>query len=110
MTVSSAFSWFWQPPLEGEPGLMMIVDDHPGPQSIDVAFVGEDIVEVIQDVESKIPTDVHLFQLRIYVRDIFGLWVQLEANILGRQINRKAPDFSQGELEQLWAAREESPT
>lgn len=109
MSVSALFSWFWQPPIDGQPGLMMIVDDHPGPQAPGVAFIGEDIVEILQDIESKIPKDVQLYQLRIYARNIFGLWVQLEANILGRQINRKAPEFSQGELAQLWEAREVEP-
>ena len=90
----------------GGVGLTMIVDTHPGPEAIGVKFVGEDIVAVMQDVESKLPTDVQLYQLRIYVRDIFGLWIQLEFNILGRQFTKKTPDFSQGELAQLWDARE----
>lgn len=106
MSPTSSFAWFWQPPLGGQPGLMMIVDTHPGPEAIGVKFVGEDIVAVMQDVESKIPTDVQLYQLRIFVRDIFGLWSQLEFNVLGRQFQRMPPSFTQGELAELWDARE----
>ena len=103
---AASFDWFWQPPLEGEPGIMMIRDTHPGPAAVDVPMVGEDLNNVVLVCESRIPADVHLYQLRIYVRDVIGVWVRLEFNILGRQFQKLAPDFSQGDLEQVWENHE----
>ena len=98
----ASFEWFWQPPMTGEPGILMIVDTHPGPQAPDVPFVAEDLKAILEGIETRIPTDVHLHQLRIYARDIFKLWIQLEFNILGRQFTKTAPDFSQEDLERVW--------
>ena len=105
-TSAASFDWFWQPPLSGDPGIMMIRDTHPGPQAIAVPFVAEDINNVLLTVESRIPADVHLYELRVYARDILGLWVQLEFNILGRSFQKKAPEFTQGDLEQVWENHE----
>jgi len=102
LTARAAFEWFWQPPQAGEPGILMIFDAHPGPDAIDIPFLYEDLKEVLQDIETRIPADVHLFQLRIYVRDIFQLWSQIEFNVLSRKFTRKPPDFSQGSLEEVW--------
>ncbi len=88
--------------MEGDPGIIMIRDTHPGPEATAVPFVAEDLKNVLLTVESRIPADVHLYQLRIYARDIIGLWIQLEFNILGRQFTTKEPDFSQGDLEAVW--------
>jgi hypothetical protein len=98
----ASFEWFWQPPMTGEPGILMIVDTHPGPQAPDVPFVAEDLKAILEGIETRIPDDVHLHQLRIYARDIFKLWIQLEFNILGRQFTKTAPDFSQEDLERVW--------
>jgi hypothetical protein len=101
-TSAASFDWFWQPPLSGEPGIMMIVDTHPGPDAVAVPFVAEDLNNVLLVCESRIPQDVHLYQLRIYVRDILDVWIQIEFTLLGRSYTKKAPDFSQGDLEQVW--------
>lgn len=100
------FDWFWQPPQAGDPGIMMIVETHPGPEATDIPFVHEDLVNVLLVCESRIPADVHLYQLRIYFRDVFRMWTQLEFNILGRQFQKTAPDFTQGDLEQVWENHE----
>lgn len=101
-TSAASFDWFWQPPMEGEPGIIMIVDTHPGPDAVGIPTVGQDLKNVILSVEARIPADVHLYQLRIYVRDILGLWIRLEFTILNRYFTKKEPDFSQGDLEQVW--------
>jgi hypothetical protein len=106
MTASSAasFEWFWQPPQLGDPGIMMIVDTHPGPHDLETPFVQEDIGNVLLACESRIPTDVHLFQLRIYVKDIIGLWVEIEFTLVdsARRFKMKAPTFGQSQLSEVW--------
>ncbi len=98
----ASFDWFWQPPMENEPGIMMIRDTHPGPEATAVPLVAEDLNNVVLVCESRIAKDVQLCQLRVYVRDLLGLWIQLDFNVLGRQYQKLAPDFEQGDLEQIW--------
>ena len=88
--------------MAGDPGIIMIVDTHPGSHAVDVPLVQEDLKNVLLTVEGRIPSDVHLYQLRIYVRSIFLLWSQIEFTILGRQFQVKIPDFSQPDLAQVW--------
>lgn len=99
---AASFEWFWQPPMAGDPGILMIVDSHPGPRAPEIPFVAEDLKTILASIETRIPADVHLYQLRIYARDIFKLWIQIEFNVLSRAFTKKAPDFSQGDLEQVW--------
>ena len=101
-TSAASFDWFWQPPLGGEPGIMMIRDTHPGPAATAVPLVAEDLNNVVLVCESGIAKEVQLCQLRVYVRDLLGIWVQLEFNVLGRQYQQLAPDFDQGDLEMVW--------
>ncbi len=101
-TSAASFDWFWQPPQAGEPGIMMIRDTHPGPAATAIPLVAEDLNNVVLVCESRIPPEVQLCQLRVYVRDILGLWVQLEFNVLGRQYHKLAPDFEQGDLDMVW--------
>ncbi len=101
-TSAASFDWFWQPPLGGEPGIMMIRDTHPGPAATAVPLVAEDLNNVVLVCESGIAKEVQLCQLRVYVRDLLGVWVQLEFNVLGRQYQQLAPDFDQGDLEMVW--------
>lgn len=102
----ASFDWFWQPPMEGEPGIMMIRDTHPGPEATAVPLVAEDLNNVVLVCESRIEKDVQLCQLRVYVRDLLGVWVQLEFNVLGRQYQKLLPDFEQADLEQVWENHE----
>ena len=101
-TSAASFDWFWQPPLGGEPGIMMIRDTHPGPEATAVPLVAEDLNNVVLVCESRIAKDVQLCQLRVYVRDLLGGWIQLEFNILGRQYKQFVPDFTEADLEQVW--------
>lgn len=101
-TSAASFDWFWQPPQGGEPGIMMIRDTHPGPEATAVPLVLEDLNNVVLVCESRIAKDVQLCQLRVYVRDLLGVWVQLEFNVLGRQYQKLAPDFEQADLEKVW--------
>ncbi len=105
---NAAFDWFWQPPQLGQPGIMMIVDTHPGPHEPGVPFVQEDINNVLLYCESKIPKDVQLYQLRIYVKDVFGLWNEIEFPLIrgGRRFRRKTPEFSQASLSEIWENHE----
>ncbi len=104
MSSSASFDWFWQPPALGDPGIMMIVDTHPGPYEPGVPFVQEDINNVLLHCESKIPPDVHLYQLKIYVLDIFQMWNEIEFTLVNsaRRFKRKVPDFSQASLHEVW--------
>lgn len=102
------FAWFFQPPLEGKPGLIMIVDQHPGPEYPELQFITEpgNMKAILENIESHIPRDLELYQFRIYARDPFKLWIQIQTTALGRSFSFKSPDFSQGDLEELWQARE----
>lgn len=104
MSSQASFDWFWQPPALGDPGILMIVDTHPGPHDFDTKFIQEDINNVLLDIEAKLPADVHLFQLRIYAKDIFGLWIEIEFSVLNaeRRFKTKAPTFSQAQLSEVW--------
>ena len=110
MTVeaNANFDWFWQPPQLGQPGILMIVDTHPGPEEPGVPFVQEDINNVLLYVESRIPRDVHLYQLRIYIKDVFGLWNEIEFPLIQgtRRFRRKSPEFSQASLSEIWENHE----
>lgn len=99
------YSWFWQPPLEGQPGLMMIVDNHPGPQYGGFPLVVEDLKGVLEEVEKQIPDDVALFQLRIYSRTPLEEWFEIIFDGNTRRFYTKQPDFSQASLRELWEAR-----
>ncbi len=106
MTSDAAFDWFWQPPLSGDPGIIMIVEKHPGPHQPEIPFIHEDTVNVLSTIEGRIPEDVHLFQLRIYYRDVFHLWTQVTMTGQSRAFRKGKPDFAQGDLEQLWKNHE----
>lgn len=100
------YRWFWQPPLDGQPGLMMIIDDHPGPDHPDIPMVTENLAMTIRKIESQIPGYVGLFQLHIYCLDIAGLWFQVCVHPETRQYKLNRPDISQGECQRLWDMRE----
>ena len=103
MSSAASFDWFWQPPLSGEPGIIMIVDTHPGPEATAVPFIQEDMNAVLLDVEGQIPRYIQLYQLQIYAKDIFGYWIQIDFSIVaGRRWRTKAPEFSQGSLSEIW--------
>ena len=106
-TSEASFDWFWQPPLEGRPGLLMVVDLHPGPAAIDIKMVHEDLRAVLRYCDSRLPKDVQLYQLGIYIRDPLGLWIQIDCNALSRQFQKRSPELSEGDLNQLWASRSE---
>lgn len=99
------YSWFWQPPMDGKPGLMMIVDNHPGPNRPEVPLVLEGIREVLAEVEAQIPNDVHLAALQIFHRDPTGRWHQIIVNPINRTFMTSRPDAQQGALEELWESR-----
>lgn len=105
----ASFDWFWQPPQMGDPGILMIVDTHPGPHDFETKFIQEDINNVLLNIESQLPKDIQLFQLRIYAKDIFGLWIQIEFSILQaqRRFKTKAPDFTQAQLSEVWDNHEQ---
>ena len=102
----ASFDWFWRPPQEGQPGLMMIRDTHPGPHAPDVAFVTEDLKGVLLYCETRLPADIHLPALRIFVRDMLGLWFQVQTTVLDRRFTTHEAELSDTDLNTLWAARE----
>ena len=103
----ASFDWFWSPPKGGRAGTIMIRDTHPGPAHPDVAFVTEDLKAVLHYCEARLPRDIHLPALRIYVRDMLGLWIQVQTFVQGRQFQLREPDLSEQDLNVLWAARED---
>lgn len=103
-TSQANFDWFWQPPMSGDPGILMIVDTHPGPEDLQTPFIQEDINAVLLYIESRLPADVQLYQLRIYAKDIFGLWIEIEFSLVSseRRFKTKAPTFTQAQLSEVW--------
>lgn len=101
------FSWFFQPPIAGEPGLIMIRDDHPGPSSPEIPFVLEDVDAVILEIESKIPKDLHLPAFRIYIKGVLSNdWVETSVDLTRRRSRIRPATVPWGNLEELWAQRE----
>jgi hypothetical protein len=103
---AAQYSWFWQPPLDGKPGLMMIVDEHPGPDRPDVPLLLEQLKTVLHEIEAKLPADVGFHQLRIYIREPIGAWFQIHFTVLNRRFQMTAPDFPQASLCELWDSRQ----
>ncbi len=84
---------------------MMIVDNHPGPSRSDVPMVCEDLKTVLEEVESQLPVEIGLFQMRIYSRTALEEWFEIVLDGGTRRFYAKKPEFTQGELAQLWEAR-----
>lgn len=103
-----AFNWFWQPPIDGQPGLIMIVDEHPGLEHPEIRFVTEAIADTIRNIEGRIPKDSHLFQFKIYARDIFGRWIHIDVAPIARNYRLRTPKVSQADLASLWDSRNEA--
>lgn len=104
-----AYAWFWQPPINGQPGLLMIQDEHPGPAAIDVPMVLECLSDTLLVIEQGLPKEISFHQLRIFIRDPLGTWCQAEFNALSRHYNLREPQFTGVELANLWASRETRP-
>ena len=102
-----AFNWFWQPPVDGEPGLIMIVDEHPGADHPEIRFVVEAGAETLRHIEARIAADLHLFQFIIYARDIYGRWILISVAPVRRNYRLRTPKASQAELAELWDSRQE---
>ena len=47
MSGAAQIGWFWQPPIDGQPGLLMVVDMHPGPGHPDIPMVIETMAQVL---------------------------------------------------------------
>ena len=104
---NAQYSWFWQPSLEAQPGLMMIVDEHPGPDRPDVPLLLEELKTIFLEIEAQLPNDIQLHQLRIYIREpMGGGWFQIVFTVLNRRFQMKTPDFSQAALCELWDSRQ----
>ncbi len=103
-----AFNWFWQPPVDGQPGLIMLTDDHPGVDHPEIRFVTEAIADVVRHIEGGIPKYFNLFQFKIYARDIFGRWIHIEVAPIARNYRLRTPKVSQADLASLWDSRNEA--
>lgn len=103
-----AFNWFWQPPVDGQPGLIMLVDIHPGKDHPEIRFVVEAIADTLTHIEARIAKDLQLYQFRIYARDIFERWIQIEVGPIRRDYRLRSPKVSQGHLSELWDSRREA--
>ena len=99
------YSWFWQPPLDGKPGLLMIVDNHPDPRETGIPVVLERLKDVIPEIEVKLPMDINLGALSIFLRDPTEHWYQITVNPMNRRFTTSRPTFKQGELAELWESR-----
>lgn len=105
MTEQALFQWFWQPPINGAPGLIMVVDIHPGPDSPEVPFLLERVGDALIYMESRIPSDHHLFQHKIFMRDPFETWAQVQVEAMPRTWRIVKPELKQSALQELWYSR-----
>lgn len=105
MSLPVQYSWFWQPSLDGKPGLLMIVDNHPGPQRTDVKMVLECLTDVVLEIESKLPREINLGTLKIFCREPQESWFEIAVDPISRQVDLGRPEIPQGELAMLWEAR-----
>lgn len=99
------YHWFWQPPVDGKPGLLMISDNHPGPENPEVPFIGDVMKDVLVEIESYMPTEIQLYQLTIYARDVMDLWVRIEMGVESRMFKYVSPRLYQKEITALWDQR-----
>jgi hypothetical protein len=103
---ASLFDWFWQPPLNGSPGLIMVADMHPGPEAISVPFVLEDIKAVLLWIEARIDKSLSFHSFRLYMRDPIGIWGEVKFNDPGaRRFTLGQPEARQDTLNELWDQR-----
>lgn len=86
--------------------MIMVVDMHPGPQDPQTPMVVERVGEVLLDIESHLPRDLHLFQHRIFIRDVMEIWAQVQVEAMPRTWRVIKPELRQAELHQLWYQRE----
>ncbi len=84
----------------------MIVDEHPGPDRPDVPLLLEELKTTLLEIEAKLPNDVQLYQLRIYIREPIGAWFQAVFTVLNRRFQMQKPNFSQADLCELWDSRQ----
>ncbi len=102
----SVFQWFWQPPINGAAGLVMLVDEHPGPDAVEIPFVIEDLGNVLLWIEARIDKELTFHQFRIYMRDMIGIWGEVRFNDPGsRRYTVTQPDIKQAQLSELWDQR-----
>lgn len=103
-----AFNWFWQPPVDGQPGLIMLRDEHPGPDHPEIRFITEAIQDVLRHIEARIAKDLQLFQFRIYARDVYDRWIEIVVAPVRRNYRLRSPRVSQAHLSELWDSRREA--
>jgi len=102
----SVFEWFWQPPINGAPGLIMIEDQHPGPEAINVPFVMEDLQAVLIWIEARIDKTLSFHSFKLYMRDPIGVWGEITFHDPGsRRYRVRQPDAGQAALSELWDQR-----
>jgi hypothetical protein len=102
----SVFQWFWQPPINGAAGLIMIADEHPGPEAIQIPFVMEDLPNVLLWIEARIDKGLTFHSFRVYMRDPIGVWGEVGFNDPGsRKYRITQPDLKQSQLSELWDQR-----
>lgn len=102
----SVFQWFWQPPLNGQPGLIMVADMHPGPEAVDVPFVIEDLQNVLLSIEARIDKGFTLHSFRIYMRDVLNHWGEIAFKDTGSRKYIISPIAAeQRVLSELWDQR-----
>ncbi len=102
----SVFQWFWQPPINGQPGIIMVADYHPGPEAIEVPFVIEDLDNVLTWVEARIDPTLTLHMFRIYMRDVLNHWGQIAfKDTASRKYIITPTEIQQAELSELWDTR-----
>ena len=105
------FEWFYQPPINGNAGLIMIVDKHPGPDHAEAKFVFEVLDRVLLKVESGLPGDLSLPGFSIYVKDHSSTWLKVEfPYALSRRFQVVSPDHNQAKLSELWDQRKRYDT
>lgn len=102
------FNWFWQPPVDGQPGLIMLDENHPGPDQPEIRFITEAIQDVLAHIEARIAGDLRLFQFRIYARDVYTRWIEIVVAPARRNYRLRTPRVSQSHLSELWDSRREA--
>ena len=86
----------------------MLVDDHPGQDHPEIRFITEAIQDVLRHIEARIAKDLQLFQFRIYARDVYARWIQIEVAPARRNYRLRTPRVNQSHLSELWDSRREA--
>lgn len=98
----SGYEWFWQPQRDGKRGRIMVDDALRGQERINISIRPEKVIDVLTEIEARLPTWITLGALLIYYRDRGGFWHRIIFNDVNRHFSICRTWVRQRELSKHW--------